>query len=49
MLDNIDITRLQRGNETHGMQILGMDIAGGRRGTDTPWAPARGKGRRCHL
>jgi hypothetical protein len=44
-LDDIDITRLQRGNESHGVQIPGMDATGGRCGTDTAMGSSKGKGK----
>jgi hypothetical protein len=45
MLDDIDIATRQRGDESGGIQILGKDAAGGRRGTDTTAGFSKGKGK----
>jgi hypothetical protein len=45
MLDDIDIARMWRGKESRGMQIPGMDAAGGRRGTNTITGSTKGKGK----
>jgi hypothetical protein len=44
ILDNINIGTWQRGHESCGVQIPGMDATSGRRGTDTAMGSSKGKG-----
>jgi hypothetical protein len=44
-LEDIDIARLQRGDESHGVQIPGMDAANDRHGTHITTGSSKGKGK----
>jgi hypothetical protein len=44
-MDNIGIATIQRGDQSRGMQILGVDAAGGQGGADTAPAPSKSKGK----
>jgi hypothetical protein len=44
-LNNIDIATRQRGTESRGAQILGIDATSGRRGTDTSAGSSKRKGK----
>jgi hypothetical protein len=44
-LEDINIARLQRGDESHGVQIPGMDAADGQHGTHITTGSSKGKGK----
>jgi hypothetical protein len=44
-MDDIDISTIQRGDQSQGVQILGADAAGGQSGADTAPTPSKSKGK----